>query len=318
MIMKKLFTLVAFVVTLTTIAQSVAINTDGSAADASAILDLQSTTSGFLPPRMTAAQRDDIVNPVAGLQIWCSDCLPSGGIVVYSGSEWTNQAAVNSNLQAQITALLTKSLPSVTIGGQIWQNRNLDVTTYRDGTEIPEVADASEWGQLTTGAYCDGDSDNDDDNDDNGAIYGKQYNWYAVMGITTTESATPTTEEILARKKLAPTGWHVPTYGDWTTVTTFIFREASMGNVGDKMKQVGTTHWVGNNNRATNSSGFTALPGGYRYDSGTYVARGAAGRWWSSTQDSGTSAGFLSVNSYDMDRGSNDKTFGLSVRCLRD
>jgi hypothetical protein len=81
---EKLFTLVAFVVTLTTIAQSVAINTDGSA-DVSAILDLQSTTSGFLPPRMTAAQRDDIVNPVAGLQIWCSDCLPSGGIVVYSG-----------------------------------------------------------------------------------------------------------------------------------------------------------------------------------------------------------------------------------------
>jgi hypothetical protein len=73
---------------------------------------------------------------VAGLQIWCSDCLPSGGIVVYSGSEWTNQAAVNSNLQAQITALLTKSLPSVIIGGQVWQNTNLDVTTYRDGKSI--------------------------------------------------------------------------------------------------------------------------------------------------------------------------------------
>jgi hypothetical protein len=131
---------------MTAIAQSVAINTDGSAADASAILDLQSTTSGFLPPRMTAAQRDDIANPVAGLQIWCSDCLPSGGIVVYSGSEWTNQAAVNSNLQAQITALLTKSLPSVIIGGQVWQNTNLDVTTYRDGTEIHQVNDRSEWG----------------------------------------------------------------------------------------------------------------------------------------------------------------------------
>jgi hypothetical protein len=85
MIMKRFFSLVAFVVSMTAIAQSVAINTDGSAADASAILDLQSTTSGFLPPRMTAAQRDDIANPVAGLQIWCSDCLPSGGIVVYSG-----------------------------------------------------------------------------------------------------------------------------------------------------------------------------------------------------------------------------------------
>jgi hypothetical protein len=92
-----------------------------------------------------SSTRDDIANPVAGLQIWCSDCLPSGGIVVYSGSEWTNQAAVNSNLQAQITALLTKSLPSVIIGGQVWQNTNLDVTTYRDGTEI-QVNDRSEWG----------------------------------------------------------------------------------------------------------------------------------------------------------------------------
>jgi hypothetical protein len=53
---------------------------------------------------------------------------------------------------------------------------------------------------LKTGAYCDGDDDNDDNN---GTIYGKQYNWYAVMGINTVESATPTTEEILARK-LAP------------------------------------------------------------------------------------------------------------------
>jgi hypothetical protein len=67
---------------------------------------------------------------------------------------------------------------------------------------------------------------------------------------------------------------------------------------------------VGNNNRATNSSGFTALPGGYRYDSGTYVARGGR-RWWSSTQDSGTSARFLSVNSYMVWIENNDKTFGF-------
>jgi hypothetical protein len=82
---------------------------------------------------------------VAGLQIWCSDCLPSGGIVVYSGSEWTNQAAVNSNLQAQITALLTKSLPSVIIGGSM--------AKYKFGCndvqrQIHQVNDRSEWGDF--------------------------------------------------------------------------------------------------------------------------------------------------------------------------
>jgi uncharacterized protein (TIGR02145 family) len=104
-------------------------------------------------------------------------------------------------------------------------------------------------GTLKTGAYCDG------DNDDNGTIYGKQYNWYAVMGINTVESATPTTEEILARKKLA-TGWHVPSDEEWATLTTF--RSKPTGNVGGKMKQVGTTHWFGLILILT--SGFTALP----------------------------------------------------------
>jgi phosphatidylglycerophosphate synthase len=102
-------------------------------------------------------------------------------------------------------------------------------------------------------------------------LFMEQYNWYAVMGITTTESATPTTEEILARKKTSPR-LACSTHGDWTTVTTFIFREASRGNVGDKMKEVGTTPgWV--IIMVLLTVVVLQLFRGYRYDSGTYVAR---------------------------------------------
>jgi hypothetical protein len=93
MIMKKLFMLLGFVVTVTTFAQSVSISDDGSTAHASAILDVKSTTKGFLPPRMTADQRDLIASPVAGLQIWCSNCLEDGGVTqIFNGTSWTNAA----------------------------------------------------------------------------------------------------------------------------------------------------------------------------------------------------------------------------------
>jgi hypothetical protein len=92
--MKKIFTLITLVITMTTIAQSVSINSDGSVADPSAILDLKSTTMGFLLPRMTKVQRNAIAGPAAGLQIWCSDCssLGLGEIQNYNGSVWIAQS----------------------------------------------------------------------------------------------------------------------------------------------------------------------------------------------------------------------------------
>ena len=85
----------------------------------------------------------------------------------------------------------------VTIGTQIWQSTNLDVTTYRDGTPIPQVTDPTQWANLTTGAWCYYNND-----PANGTIYGKLYNWYAVAGIHDTDPSTP-------NKILAPQGWHV-------------------------------------------------------------------------------------------------------------
>jgi hypothetical protein len=90
-------------------------------------------------------------------------------------------------------------------------------------------------------------------------LLGKLYNWYAVMGIVAVESTTPTTAELLARKKLAQqAGMFLD--GDWTG-SDFFFRGETVA--GGKMKEAGTTHWISPNN-TNNSSGFTGLPGGYR------------------------------------------------------
>jgi uncharacterized protein (TIGR02145 family) len=98
---------------------------------------------------------------------------------------------------------------SVIIGTQEWQKENLNVSKYSDGTPIPQVTNASNWASLSTGAWCYYNND-----PANGAIYGKLYNWYAVAGIH--DAASLTNPDL--RKKLAPTGWHIPTDTEWTTI----------------------------------------------------------------------------------------------------
>jgi uncharacterized protein (TIGR02145 family) len=216
-----------------------------------------------------------------------------------------------SNLQAQISTLVPAPLPSVTIGTAIWQNINLDVTTYRDGTVIPQVRDANEWMDLKTGAWC---YYNNDAN--NGTTYGKLYNWYAVKGITTAESTTPTTEEIVARKKLAPRGWHIPTDGEWSTLTTFLDQEAPKGNAGGKMKDAGTAHWNNPNVGATNSSGFTGLPGGYRDFIGPFYSVGYYGYWWSSTESNTSDAWYRDLVPNNGNVGRSDSAKTLVSQCV--
>jgi uncharacterized protein (TIGR02145 family) len=261
--MKKLLILFAIFTTVATTAQSVGINADGSAANASAMLDVSSTTKGFLPPRMTQAQRNAIASPAAGLFVWCTDCGTAGELQLNNGTSWTNM----------IGGAVGIAVPSITIGGQQWMEKNLDVVTYSDGTVIPQVTDGTAWAALTTGAWCYYNNDVA-----NGAIYGKLYNWYAVVGIHDTDAATP-------NKVLAPAGWHVPTDAEWTTLTTELVGESVAGG---KMKSVGTTRWTTPNTGATNESGFTGLPGGYRVTNGTFYTIRYSGLWWSSTQSGST------------------------------
>jgi len=144
---------------------------------------------------------------------------------------------------------------TVTIGTQTWMAENLKVTKYNDGTNIPNVTDDTEWGNLTTGAYC-----NYNNDQSNVATYGRLYNWYAVN-----------------TGKLCPTGWHVPSDAEWTTLEDYLIAngynydgttidnkiaKAMASSSGwESYSEVGV---IGNDDypEKQNASGFTALPGG--------------------------------------------------------
>ena len=190
---------------------------------------------------------------------------------------------------------------TVKIGKQVWLTKNVDVSHYKNGDKIPEVQDAATWAVLTTGAWCWYNNDSATN-----AVYGKLYNWYAVHD----------------PRGLGPTGWHVPSDPELTKLST------NLGGymvAGGKMKSTGTIEastglWHAPNTDATNSSGFTGLPGGYRNYDGTFYNVGSYGYWWSSTQNFANSAWFryMGFNSGLEYRLNYIQLDGFSVRCLKD
>jgi uncharacterized protein (TIGR02145 family) len=219
----------------------------------------------------------------------------------------TNSAGTGYGAEFSFT---TSVMPTeVTIGTQTWTTKNLDVATYSDGTVIPQVTDPTAWANLTTGAWCYYNNDSA-----TGTTYGKLYNWYAVAGIHDTNPNTP-------NKKLAPTGYHIPSDAEWTTLTTYLDAQLPTGNAGGKMKATGTSLWNAPNTDATNSSGFTGLPGGrLSYFDRVFTQIGFGPNWWSSSEDGASGAWyrFLNYNDGNASRYFTNKKNGFSVRCLRD
>jgi len=137
-----------------------------------------------------------------------------------------------------------------------------------------------------------------DNNESNVAIYGYLYNW---------ETA----------KNTCPAGWHLPSDEEWKILTTYI---GGIPNAGGKLKETGTNHWRSPNKEATNETGFTALPGGYRFENGAFSNIGSHGYWWSSTEFAPTSAWCRGIWYYGSDviRDNCVKIGGFSVRCIKD
>ena len=186
---------------------------------------------------------------------------------------------------------------TVTIGTQVWMVENLKVTHYRNGDPIAHIIDDTLWVHLTSGAFC-----NYNDDGVNGSTFGRLYNWYAIA----------------EAHIISPVGWHVPSDAEWTTLTTYLGGESIAGG---KLKEKDTIHWNTPNTGATNETGFTALPGGYRgFIDGTFYNIGSSGIWWSSTEGNASKAWdlFLNCSSSDVIRGTTWKGFGFSVRCVRD
>ncbi len=190
---------------------------------------------------------------------------------------------------------------AVIIGTQTWMAENLITTRLNDGTPIPNVADDSEWRNLSSPAYCWYSSDSVAD----GSIYGPLYNWYTVN-----------------TGKLCPAGWHVPTDTEWTTLSDYLGGTAVAGG---KLKATGTIQdgdglWFSPNNGATNETGFAALPGGHRTSYGEFFTAMLFGYWWSATEYETNIVWCRYIHYYfsDLSTESYPRAYGLSVRCVKD
>jgi uncharacterized protein (TIGR02145 family) len=193
---------------------------------------------------------------------------------------------------------------TIKIGTQWWMAENLKVTRYRNGEAISNITSSGTWAGLSEGAYCTYNND-----DGNTATYGFLYNGFAVTD----------------NRNITPAGWHVPTDEEWKQLEIYLGMTAVQAdgtvwrgtNQGGKLKSTGTTHWASPNTGATNSTGFSALPGGIRhYTNGGFDHLTNYGYWWSSNA---LNWRFLGAANEMAGRQNGDaKQYGFSVRCVMD
>ncbi len=300
---------------MNTIAQ-VAINNDGTTPDASAMLEVKSTTKGFLLPRMNTYQIRTIDEPADGLMVYNTD---SSDFYGFNGLKWISMWNISDTItlwacgEVIIDSRDWKNYTTVQIGTQCWMAENLNIGTMIDGT-------GEQTDNPTIEKYC------YDNNTSNCDTYGGLYQWAEIVqymnGATNTTSWDPVPTGNV--QGICPHGWHLPTDEDWKTMEMVLGMSQSEADnngwrgtdEGEKMKS--TNGWY-NNGNGTNSSGFTALPGGGRTIDGSFGYLGETGSWWSSSEISGTLAWFRLLGySYDrVYRYYNLKAYGFSVRCLK-
>lgn len=215
--------------------------------------------------------------------------------------------------QTVVTDIEGNIYHTLKIGNQTWMVENLKTTKYRNGDLIPNVTDATIWTNSTTGNYC-----NYNNLVDNATKYGRLYNWYAVSD----------------SRNLAPSGWHVSTVAEWTTLENYLIANGynyDGSTTGNNIAKslAATTDWstyptigtIGNDLSKNNKSGFTSLPGGYRINNGSFANMGYHAYWWTSTESSSSNAIFVylhymkSILYVDYP---NAKNWGSYVRCVKD
>jgi uncharacterized protein (TIGR02145 family) len=199
---------------------------------------------------------------------------------------------------------------TVKIGNQWWLVENLRVTHYRNGAAIPIVISPQSWYAATNGAYCYYDNDIN-----NISEYGLLYNFHAVNNTN----------------QIAPEGWHVASNDEWKELEMHLGMSQEQADLtlwrgtdeGGKLKETGLTHWTTPNTGATNESGFSALAGGFRDDTGNYIGMSTGAYIWTST---GLTASnnvnalirILAYNRAKISRVGFPRLYGLSVRCVKD
>jgi len=251
------------------------------------------------------AETSSIIKAFSHFAEWAT----SGGLTY---TDWYKSIAGNKNLEFIYQWQVPGSGPptdfdgyvytSVTIGTQVWMTENLKTTHYNDGTAIPNVTVTADWAAQTSGAYC-----NYNNNAVTAAVYGKLYNWYVVDNNVASKVASN------GGKNVCPIGWHAPSEAEWVTLINYIGGSAA----GGKLKETGTSHWLNPNTGATNTSGFTALPGGIRYPT-NFQNLTSNGNWWSTTIYARPVGRVLYSGNGNVLPGFCEKNYGYSVRCVKD
>ena len=201
---------------------------------------------------------------------------------------------VNAQIVPQGFIIPPAYMESVKIDNQYWLKNNLNVATYNNGDPIPYYSNSTGWGSLTTPASC---SYNFDASND--AVYGKLYNYYAVIDA----------------RGICPLGWHTPTDLEFRTLNTAI------GGNGGALKEVGLVHWNTPNSGATNTTNFSALGAGYMGTSSP-ANQGIVTYYWTATASpyDATRAYTWSLskdNTIFTQSYENTKVGGFSVRCIK-
>ena len=194
---------------------------------------------------------------------------------------------------------------TVIIDTEVWMAENLKVTKFNDNVDITLVSDAAEWIGLTNPGFC----WYNNDPDFNKPVYGALYNWYAASSAN-----------------ICPTGWHAATNDEYDAMEVSLGLAQADINIwgwrgtdhGSKMKN--TTGWNSGEN-GTNTSGFSALPGGYRfYNDGQYNGQNTLGYWWTATEHDADRGWYrrLDGNNTAVYKASTDKRAGKAIRCVKD
>ena len=312
--MKKIFSLITFLLIVNTaLFAQAGINADGSQPDNSAMLDVKSNSKGLLPPRLTAIQINGIVSPATGLMVYNTTIH---SICWFNGASWETA----SNLDGKGCGSVTyggKTYNSVIINMQCWLTENLNI-----GTAISGSQDQTNNGTIEKYCY--------DNNPANCDVYGGLYQWAEMVqyfnGATNTTVWNP--EPTGNVQGICPAGWHIPSDDEWCQMAIYLDGTAwcmegwNGTDIGSKLKESGTAHWAAPNTGATNSSGFTALPGGQRgYENGgSFFLLTVNSLFWTTKAYFSSLSRFrgLSYGSSQAEAGFAVKSRGFSARCCKD
>lgn len=269
-----------------------------------AIMEMNSDSRGFLPPRLNTTQMYAIASPPEGLIIYNTTIRT---LCLFTGGNW--EVMINHDHQScGVVSYGGKNYYTVILGMQCWMMANLDI-----GKAISPSLDQSNDGVIEKYCY--------NDNPLNCGIYGGLYQWNELMNYNAGSNTNPS-----GVQGICPTGWHIPSKTEYNQMLTYLDPTVILStgytgvDAGGKIKEAGTSHWAWPNIGATNSSNFSALPGGWVTGSNTSLDMAYEGYFWTSAEFSIYASWVvgISYNSSQVNSISSMKELGYSIRCIKD